>query len=1160
MKVNLFRWLMLAGAVCLFAGTPKGMFAQMDQGSITGQVVDAKTASIAHAAINVRNERTAEVRTVESNDDGSYQILALKPSFYTIRVDAGGFATAEMTGVQLGVGQEIHRNFTLQLASVSTSVEVVANLEAAVDTSSASMGVNVNQREVTDLPLNGRQVSQLFLQAPGSQNVGTGTFGEIRLSGRSWEENAIRYDGIEGSNVISGAPGVLNDELNTPFRLQASLENVQEFRVESNTYPAEYGTGTGGQITLITKSGSNAFHGSAFDYFRNDKLDARNFFDPVKKSELRLNQFGGSLGGPIAKDKLFFFGYYEGYRLRAGINNIEAVPCLAAQAVTAQCNTNRVVDPRIRPLLPAFIGKGAFNTGKSNDPANFDIYQLNGLSTVNEDSGGLRLDYRINQRHTLYARMFRDQGNWISPEGVTGRQLLVTLNPQNAVLSLQSNLSSTLVNEAKVGFNEALSRINGVAPVIPGVDLSTIAVSISGNVANTGIVGQGSDTGVATPGGLVRSNSASNGQSQPYTPYSISYIDNLTWVAGKHSLKFGAEVRSLRLYTDRVGGSTYTFSSLDNFLKNNLASTAYLSPVSSPSPYNAGATGNRLLKEQYYIGYVQDEFRIRPNLTLNYGLRYEYFAPMSEDRNLYIGFDTNTGVMSSPNFCYSPVLPQSAPGVCPSGARDWYKAGAGNFGPRVAIAWSPFSSGHGTFAGDHTVLRAGFGIVYGPPQAETLLQPVESDRVWMSRSGVAGDVYCGTTDPTCSTTPANLTAFFNNPANINNRQAQVRAYDPNFTIPERVYQYSASWEQQWGGKFVSTVAYVGSQGRNLFLRNITNKIVSVRTNTTDGSAIVVRQFDIDKGGNTVLRPYTEIDYKTSGGHDAYNSLQAQLVRRSNVGLTLSAQYTLSKSFGNSAGYKEALTVGNPFNFDYDEGYNLFDTRHSANVSALYDLPFGKGKHYLSNANGIAQAVLGNWELGTIVSARSGLPIDVRISRPDVVFLNPVTGLISASQIKNCTPGVNCLTAIINTPGGGSSRNVRRPDLIAGVNPFLPNGWLNPAAFTIPQPGTYGNLQRGALHGPGYVQTDVTVAKKFPVHELMNVEFRAEVYNLLNHTNFQNPIATLGAGLGATTQPGMPFSTTTAGAGGRFGQFNQTVSRTVGTGTNRQIQFVLRLNF
>src|SRR5260370_4747728 len=317
MKVYLFRWVMLAGAVCLFAGTPKGMFAQMDQGSMTGQVVDAKTASIAHAAINLRNERTGEVRTVESNDDGSYQVLALKPSFYTIRVDASAFATAEMTRVQLGVGQEIHRNFTLQLASVSTSVEVVANLEAAVDTSSASIGVNVNHREVTNLPLNGPQVSQLFLQAPGSQNVGTGTFGEIRLSGRSWEENAIRYDGIEGSNVISGAPGVLNDELNTPFRLQASLENVQEFRVESNTYPAEYGTGTGGQNTFISKYRLNTFHNSLFDYFLNYKPDARHFFVQGEKSKLPLNHFCGTLCCPIANEKMLFFTHYASYHLVA---------------------------------------------------------------------------------------------------------------------------------------------------------------------------------------------------------------------------------------------------------------------------------------------------------------------------------------------------------------------------------------------------------------------------------------------------------------------------------------------------------------------------------------------------------------------------------------------------------------------------------------------------------------------------------------------------------------------------------------------------------------------------------------------------------------------------------------------------------------------------
>jgi hypothetical protein len=574
------------------------------------------------------------------------------------------------------------------------------------------------------------------------------------------------------------------------------------------------------------------------------------------------------------------------------------------------------------------------------------------------------------------------------------------------------------------------------------------------------------------------------------------------------------------------------------------------------------------LKEQYYVGYVQDEFRIRPNLTLNYGLRYEYYAPMREDRNLYIGFNTVTGVMSSPNFCYSPVLPQNSPGLCPGGVTDWYKSDAGAFGPRVGVAWSPLSSRRGMFGGDRTVLRGGFGILYGPAQAETLLQPVESDRVWMSLSSFTSlpggtGVYCGTTDPSCGTTPQNLTAFFNNPANINNRQAQVRAYAPEYTVPERVYQYSASWQQQWGYKLVSTIAYVGSQGRNLFLRSISNKIVSVRNNTANGNAVLVREFSIDRGGNTVLNPYSEIDYKTSGGHDTYNSLQAQLVRRSSSGLTLSAQYTFAKSYGNSSGFKEALTTANPFNFDYDNGYNTFDVRHSANVSALYDLPIGRGRRYLSNGNGFAEALLGNWELGTIVGARSGIPVDVRIVRPDVVFRD-ATGNIFGSQIGTCpaTPST-CRTAIINTPGGGSSRNVRRPDLIAGVDPFLPNGWLNPTAFAVPRPGMFGNLQRGLLHGPGYVQTDVTIAKRFPLRESMNVEFRAEVYNILNHTNFQSPIATLNPTLGTGSnqmQPGVPFTSVSAGGGGRFGQFNQTVSRTVGTGTNRQVQFVLRLNF
>ncbi len=1196
MKSNFFRLLMLAGVLCL-SGTLNRAIAQVDSGRILGLVLDAKNASIAGATITVVDERTSEERTAKSNTDGAYEIVALKPSFYTIKVSADQFAPAEQTRLQLTVGQEIHRNFMMQLATLSSTISVVESVESAIDTSSARLGININQREVSELPLNGRQVSQLFLQAPGSTNSGDGSFGAIRFSGRAVEQNAVRYDGVEGGGVIDSQPGVLNGEINTPFRLQSSLENVQEFRVESSNYPAEYGTGTGGQVSVITKSGSNSFHGSAYEYFRNDRLDAKNFFDfGSRKSELRLNQFGASLGGPIAKDKLFFYSYYEGYRVRAGINNIESIPSAAVRGLQA-CATGSTggytpggtpgaagncVDSRVQPLLSTFIGPGSFllkaeqglpgPVSGVNGGGGFDIYQLNGLTTVGENSGGLRLDYRINNKHTLFARYFRDQGNWLYPEGVTGRTVNVIDNPQNGALSLQSNLTNTMINEAKVGFNEALSRISGSAPTVPGADLSTIAISISGNIANAGIAGQGSTTGVATPGALVRSNSASNGQAQPYTPYSISFIDNISYLAGNHNLKFGVEVRMIRLYTDRIGGSTYSFSNLGNFLKNSLSSLSYLSPVSGISPYNSPGTptGTRFLKQEYYIGYVQDEFRIRPNLTLNYGLRYEYYAPLREDRNLYIQFDTVTGVSSSPNFCYSPVIDKNISGVCPTSSKPWYKADTAAFGPRVGIAWSPFSSRGGTFGGERTVFRGGFGILYGPGQTEDLLQPAESDRVWTtltSFGAVGGGVYCGTdpsVDATCGTTPDNLTKFFLAPGNINSRQAQIRAYAPEYTVPERVYQYSGSWQQQWGYLLVSTIAYVGSQGRNLFLRNIANRIVNVAQPDNTKNASVFRQFSVG-----TANPYSEIDFKTSGGHDSYNALQTQLVRRSNNGLTLAAEYTFAKSFGNSSGSNEALTTGDPFNYEYDIGFNAFDVRHAFNLSALYDLPFGKNKHYMSNAGGFLEAAFGNWQVGTIVGARSGLPIDVRIVRPDVVYVDNITGVVFSSPQcggSACTSsspvGTGTTHAVINTPGGGNSRNVRRPDLIPGVNPFLPNGFLNPAAFATPAPGTFGNLQRGALHGPKDVQADVTLSKKFPlVRESTNLEFRAEFYNIFNHPNFQNPPATINPNYGGSgTVPGAAFTSSSAGNGGVFGRFNQTVSNTVGIGTNRQIQIALRLNF
>lgn len=1081
------------------------LLAQTDQGRIIGTVRDQNNAAVPGAIIFIQNERTGEQRMVNASEQGQYLVAALKPSFYTLKASAAGFATVEFTGLQLSVGQELAINIDLKPAGASESITVVGNQEATIDASSARIGINVNQREVEGLPINGRQLSQLYLQAPGSQNTGSGTFGDIRFSGRAVEQNVIRYDGVEGTAIIDASPGNFNGELASPFRLQTSLENIQEFRVESNNYPAEYGTGTGGQISVISKSGGNHFHSSLFEFLRNDRLDARNFFDVTGKSPLRLNQFGGSFGGPIIKDRFFFFISYEGYRLRSGINAVEAVPSAAALSRAA---------PSVRPLANAFLGAGARILPGRSTNQDYEIAQLNSNLKVKENAVGLRLDYKLNDSHSFYARYYRDQGSNDQPEGVTGRRVFLRAVPQNAVLAYQSIFTPAMINEFKLGFNEAITRVNGVAPVVNGIDLSAVTLNISGSVANSGIAGQGSSSGIAVPGGLVRQNSATNGRGSPYTPYSFSIIDNLTWVKGTHNTKFGGEVRLIRLYTDRLGGTTYTYSNLDDFLANRNATVSYTGDLSDPSPFNGGARGNRKAEQEYYIAYAQDEWKLRPDLTFSFGLRYEYYTPLREARNLQVLFDTRRGVLRDPK-------------------EDPFKSSKTNLGPRLAMTWSPNYNGTGLFAGGRTVIRGGFGIFYGPGQTEDQIQPIESDVIRASVRNQAFPV-----DPSVL-----RASFINNPLN---RQYQPRAYASDYEIPERVYQYSVSLQQELFGGMVATVAYVGSQGRNLFLRSVANKIVSVRPDGT-----IIREFDIVEG-NTVLRPFAEIDYKTSGGSDNYNALQTALVRRLNAGLTLAAQYTLGRSYGNTAGSNEAQTSACLDDFECDRGYNRFDVRHNFNLSALYALPFGKGRPYFNDLKGLAEAIAGNWEVGAIVNARSGSPVDLLVVRNDVVF-------DCGGKFFNSPQAGQPCTAVINTPGGGASRNVRRPDLVPGVNPYLKRDrqFLNPAAFAIPQPGSFGNLKRGDIRGPNFKQFDVVLNKRFPLSESASVEFRTEIFNIFNAANFANPSGTLNNSLGAL-QPGQPFSEATAGT--TFGLLRSTVERTVGLGTNRQIQFALRVNF
>jgi hypothetical protein len=382
--------------------------------------------------------------------------------------------------------------------------------------------------------------------------------------------------------------------------------------------------------------------------------------------------------------------------------------------------------------------------------------------------------------------------------------------------------------------------------------------------------------------------------------------------------------------------------------------------------------------------------------------------------------------------------------------------------------------------------------------------------------------------------------------NINdpNLGYQPRAYGNGYRLPEKVLSYTFSIQQSLPGNSVLTVAYVGSQGRNLFLRSWTNGIVGVTTNPTTGNGTALLQFG---------PRFAQIDFKTSGGTDHYDSLQTTWNRRFSHGLTAGLQWTYGHSLGDTGGSNEAQTTQNPFNFQQDRGNNAFDVRHSINVSALYQLPFKLNSR-------AANFVAGGWELGGILNARTGLPMDITLTRPDLAYQVNATGQYVSSPIV--TGGVVQTTAVVNNPFGGAFRNNRRPSVVAGANPFLSTGdrryFLNPAAFTIPTPGTFGNLGRYPLHGPPLNQLDFTLHKQFKIDERRNFEYRVEFYNILNHANFANPPATAANALGTSFQPGQPFSSSSAGAA--FGVFNSTVSKDVGLGAQRQIQMSLRFNF
>jgi hypothetical protein len=1055
--MTLKKSLLLAAALVAMSTllAPFTADAQQTESRIIGKLLDESKAALPGVTITVTSKQTGAVRTAISGPDGSYAVTNLAPGPYTVTCELAGF-TPQTRDVTVGLGQIETVDIQLGVGAIQEAVTVIGE-SMVVDTTSAKIGVNVSPEEVENLPVNGRNFANLMTLATGASTDGNGNWASVRFNGKSNQQNYLNYDGVDGTYVWDASPGYLN-ATGSQFRLQTSMESIAEFRVNSGLAPAESGLGAGGNITVVSKSGSNRFSGSVFNYFRDDALDAASSYDD-KKQELELNQFGGSIGGPIVSNKSFFFASYEGLKQTTGLSFSEAVPSDEAirriqvgQPVGSGQGQSPARTQAVAPLLGGFP-RGTVATA---NPL-LSLATLDTQATQREHTISARFDHRFSNSQSFYARLLYSDGEIDTPDRtVTPRRVLASQQPLNLVFNHQSLFGTSVINELKVGFNRP--RYDAIAFGPAGYDPTQ--VSLSGTVTSSSLDARGT-TGVARSGLLVRATSNASTNGQAYDPHSLSLSDAVTVNRGNHTFKLGGEYRSIESEFQFLGSTEITFAGINEFIDNRPQQVA----VALDSPFFTP-------QQSYAVGFVQDSWRATSRLTLELGLRYDYYSVVKEKDGRAKPFFIEENDFSTD-------------------VDNFYNPDKNNVSPRVSAVYQLTT---------RTAIRAGYGHFYGPGQFEDRIQPIEN---FIERRRVQS------TD-----IPNNGLAYPVDPASYRNLLS-VRGYT--HTRPDEYnVQYGASVSQELPGYINLTIGYTGSKGRDMFLRGVANT------------------FD----NRTRVRPVPavgQVDYKTSGcvdglvingnpisgcGEASYDAFQLNISRRFHAGLTGGVQYQYSRNKGTTQGSNEAVTASNTFNYNEEFGTNASDIPHTFNGSLIYALPF-------------EGFWAGGWRVGGIVNARSGVPINVTINRPDTVTIGGAT--------------------VTNIPGG-NTRGTQRPDLVPGVNPYLKQGvrWLNPAAFAAPLPGTFGNLPRNFLRGPSFWQVDLMVSKEFRFAQTQGLQFRAEVFNITNRLNYENPAAVLPAGT-----VGQPFTDAVAGT---FGYMLGPLNRSVGLGTARQTQISVRYLF
>jgi hypothetical protein len=1055
--VNFSLRLSLIASLLLFSSA-LAVHGQVVGATITGTVHDSSGASLSAATVIVKQSETGATRSLITDGEGRFFAPSVPIGPYTVTAEHEGFAASQQS-TTLVVGQSLQLTFVLGVASVQQAVEVTADGSTVNTTTQQTAGL-VDERQVKELPLNGRSYDGLLTLNPATVNYtsersgGTGTSNSsvgnmFSVSGRRPQDNLFLLNGIEytGASLINVTPGGTSGQL-------LGVDAVREFNVSGDTYGATYGKRNGAQVSIITTSGTNKIHGTAFEFIRNSALDARNYFDQGAIPVFQRNQFGGSLGGPIKTNKLFLFGNYEGFRQNWGLSSVTLVPDNQARQgylPDASGNLHYVgVDPSVAPLLALWPEANGpeFGSGIAESFSHPPQH-------IREDFGTTRFDANLSKKDLLFAVYTVDDSMANTPSQNPLSLIDESLREQVASIQEQHVFSPALLNTARLGYSRASYFFTGYSPVdLPGwVAGKPIGVIIiSGSTASNG-ASQISQAGL---------NVGSNNKAARNL---FTFDDHVYWSRGRHQVEAGAWLQRIQS-NDLLAQYQYgqaSFSNLQSFLQGTVKTFTVV-----PSPTELGW---RMLTG---AAFIEDTFKVNKRLEIRAGFRSESTNGWNESQGRASNYAVVDGVLQTDPIIGSSALTTNRAKFLPE--------------PRVGFAWDVWGNGK-------TAVRGGFGLYYG--LLDTLDYRLDQTAPFNTAQTLSNVAVSSLQITPGATPPAGSKI---SPSNI----------QPDIETPA-VLNWSLRIEQQVAPHTSLTVGYVGSHSYHQILSEDMNE--PVPTYLADGTVFYPAG---SKNANPALANTTSW---VSQGVGLYNSLVVDVRRSFSNGLQFRGNYTYSKNLDDGSAWNTSVSgntpgfVEFPLNPKLDWGPAATDVRHAASVNGSYELPFGPKRRYLQHASKPVRLLAYGWTASAIFAVQTGFPF---------------------------TPQLG-----YNPTGNGDTRNPVRPnwnpDFNGDLYPRSVNQYFNPAAFLPPATGTYGNVSRDALTGPGLTQLDFSATRNAHLTERLGFQFRAEFFNVLNHTNLSTPNEVV-------------YSAATSGISPTAGLVTSTST------TSRQIQFGAKLQF